>query len=126
NQWAHRLQAAGVGPDVLVGVAAERSVEMVVALLAVIKAGGAYVPLDPEYPRERLAYMIEDSGIELLLTQSHLREQLPLPQGLECLLLDQPLSGYAEQAPKVEVTGENLAYVIYTSGSTGKPKGAGN
>ncbi|MGC7837348.1 condensation domain-containing protein, partial [Pseudomonas wayambapalatensis] len=126
NQWAHRLQAAGVGPDVLVGVAAERSVEMVVALLAVIKAGGAYVPLDPEYPRERLAYMIEDSGIELLLTQSHLREQLPLPQGLECLLLDQPLSGYAEQAPVIEVTGENLAYVIYTSGSTGKPKGAGN
>ncbi|HEK1769410.1 TPA: AMP-binding protein, partial [Pseudomonas putida] len=126
NQWAHRLHAAGVGPDVLVGVAAERSVEMVVALLAVIKAGGAYVPLDPEYPRERLAYMIEDSGIELLLTQSHLREQLPLPQGLECLLLDQPLSGYAEHAPQIEVTGENLAYVIYTSGSTGKPKGAGN
>ncbi len=126
NQWAHRLQTAGVGPDVLVGVAAERSVEMVVALLAVIKAGGAYVPLDPEYPRERLAYMIEDSGIGLLLTQSHLREQLPLPQGLECLLLDQPLSGYAEHAPEIEVTGENLAYVIYTSGSTGKPKGAGN
>ncbi|AXA24576.1 non-ribosomal peptide synthase/polyketide synthase [Pseudomonas putida] len=126
NQWAHRLQAAGVGPDVLVGVAAERSVEMVVALLAVIKAGGAYVPLDPEYPRERLAYMIEDSGIELLLTQSHLREQLPLPQGLECLLLDQPLSGHSEHAPVIEVTGENLAYVIYTSGSTGKPKGAGN
>ncbi|MCE1117369.1 amino acid adenylation domain-containing protein [Pseudomonas sp. NMI795_08] len=126
NQWAHRLQAAGVGPDVLVGVAAERSVEMVVALLAVLKAGGAYVPLDPEYPEERLAYMIEDSGIQLLLTQSQLREQLPLPEALTCLLLDQPLSGYPHQAPQVQVTGEHLAYVIYTSGSTGKPKGAGN
>ncbi|MCE1117368.1 non-ribosomal peptide synthetase, partial [Pseudomonas sp. NMI795_08] len=123
NQWAHRLQAAGVGPDVLVGVAAERSLETVVALLAVLKAGGAYVPLDPDYPRERLAYMIEDSGIKLLLTQAQVREQLLVPATLECLLLDQPLTGYPVHAPALAFAGEQLAYVIYTSGSTGKPKG---
>ena len=126
NQWAHKLIEEGVGPDVLVGVAVERSVEMVVGLLAVLKAGGAYVPLDPEYPQDRLAYMIEDSGIELLLTQQALRDQLPIPAQLRCLLLDQPLDGYASTCPANRVVPENLAYVIYTSGSTGKPKGAGN
>uniref|UniRef100_UPI003BB60BB0 amino acid adenylation domain-containing protein n=1 Tax=Pseudomonas sp. GZD-209 TaxID=3404807 RepID=UPI003BB60BB0 len=125
NQLAHCLIGQGVGPDVLVGIAAERSVEMVVGLLAILKAGGAYVPLDPEYPSERLSYMFEDSGIALLLTQSHL--QLPLPAGLKVLLLDQlALDGYPAHAPAVAVSPENLAYVIYTSGSTGKPKGAGN
>ena len=126
NQWAHRLIEAGVGPDVLVGVAVERSIEMVVGLLAVLKAGGAYVPLDPDYPEERLAYMIEDSGIGLLLTQQALRERLPIPAQVVCLLLDQPLAGYASTCPPISVQPENLAYVIYTSGSTGKPKGAGN
>ncbi|MDD0994243.1 AMP-binding protein, partial [Pseudomonas sp. TNT2022 ID681] len=114
------------GPDVIVGIAAERSLEMVIGLLGVLKAGGAYVPLDPEYPQDRLAYMFEDSGIHLLLTQSHLRDALPIPAGLNTLLLDQPLDGYATENPNIAVTGENLAYVIYTSGSTGKPKGAGN
>ncbi|WP_207238199.1 MULTISPECIES: AMP-binding protein, partial [unclassified Pseudomonas] len=87
NRLAHRLLEAGVGPDVLVGLALERSVEMVVGLLAVLKAGGAYVPLDPEYPRERLAYMLEDSGVKLLLTQTQVLAQLPIPQGLETLVL---------------------------------------
>ncbi|WP_342366742.1 non-ribosomal peptide synthase/polyketide synthase [Pseudomonas fluorescens] len=127
NRLAHRLIEAGVGPDVLVGLAVERSIEMVVGLLAVLKAGGAYVPLDPEYPRERLAYMLEDSGVKLLLTQAHLREQLPIPQGLETLVLGESgFESYSEDNPQVALHGENLAYVIYTSGSTGQPKGAGN
>jgi len=127
NRLAHALIERGVGPDRLVGVAMERSVEMVVALLAILKAGGAYVPVDPEYPRERQAYMLEDSGVRLLLSQSHL--QLPLAAGVQRLDLDQTgdwLQGYAEGNPGIELDGENLAYVIYTSGSTGKPKGAGN
>ncbi|ROL65830.1 non-ribosomal peptide synthetase [Pseudomonas chlororaphis] len=128
NQWAHWLRERGVGPDVLVGIAAERSLEMVIGLLAILKAGGAYLPLDPEYPRERLAYMIEDSGIHLLLTQQALLAQLPV-DGLQVQVLDQAdgwLQGYSEQAPQVAVDSQHLAYVIYTSGSTGKPKGAGN
>ena len=125
NRLAHRLIEAGVGPDVLVGLAVERSIEMVVGLLAVLKAGGAYVPLDPEYPPERLAYMLEDSGVKLLLTQAHL--PLPVPQGLETLVLgESTFEGYSEENPGVMLDGENLAYVIYTSGSTGQPKGAGN
>ncbi|WP_445570704.1 non-ribosomal peptide synthase/polyketide synthase [Pseudomonas sp. E102] len=129
NRLAHRLIDQGVGPDVLVGIAVERSVEMVLGLLAILKAGGAYVPLDPEYPRDRLAYMFDDSGIGLLLTQRHLIDSLPIPVGLHSLVLDLPDDGlYASRVgnPGVEVHGENLAYVIYTSGSTGKPKGAGN
>ena len=127
NRLAHRLIAAGVGPDVLVGLALERSIEMVVGLLAVLKAGGAYVPLDPEYPRERLAYMLEDSGVKLLLTQAHLLQQLPIPQGLDHLVLGESwFEGYSDSNPGIVLDGENLAYVIYTSGSTGQPKGAGN
>ncbi|WEJ03430.1 amino acid adenylation domain-containing protein [Pseudomonas sp. FJ2-5-13] len=129
NRLAHRLMAAGVGPDVLVGLAAERSVEMVVGLLAVLKAGGAYVPLDPEYPRDRLAYMLQDSGVQLLLTQAHLLAQLPVPAGVQTLVLehgDTWLETFSSHNPNIPVHGENLAYVIYTSGSTGQPKGAGN
>jgi amino acid adenylation domain-containing protein len=127
NRLAHRLIEAGVGPDVLVGVAVERSVEMVVGLMAILKAGGAYVPLDPEYPRERLAYMLEDSGVKLLLTQAHWLQQLPIPAGLDCLVLgDSGFEGYSDANPGIALDGENLAYVIYTSGSTGQPKGAGN
>ncbi|MDR2308517.1 MAG: amino acid adenylation domain-containing protein, partial [Paucimonas sp.] len=125
NRLAHRLIEQGVGPDVLVGIAAERSLDMVVGLLAILKAGGAYVPLDPEYPRERLAYLFEDSAMALLLTQSHL--DLPVPAQLPRLHLDRlALQGYPAQRPDVAVEGEHLAYVIYTSGSTGQPKGAGN
>ena len=126
NQWAHRLMGLGVGTDVLVGVAAERSLELVIGLLAVLKAGGAYVPLDPEYPQERLSYMMQDSGIGLLLTQGHLRERLPVPQGVQCLDLDDPVATFGTQAPEREFDPQSLAYMIYTSGSTGQPKGAGN
>ncbi|WP_231421394.1 amino acid adenylation domain-containing protein [Pseudomonas sp. Leaf59] len=129
NRLAHRLIQQGVGPDVLVGVAMERSIEMVVALLAVLKAGGAYVPLDPDYPRDRLAYMLEDSQVHLLLTQAHVMQALPISDPERCLLVEQGdrwLSAYADTNPDVAVDAENLAYVIYTSGSTGQPKGAGN
>ncbi|PTQ68435.1 non-ribosomal peptide synthetase [Pseudomonas sp. GV071] len=128
NRLAQHLREQGVGPDVLVGIAAERSVEMVVGLLAILKAGGAYVPLDPEYPQDRLAYMFEDSGIALLLTQTHLLDALPIPAGLKCLSLDQPHAWATASAENIslDLQPENLAYVIYTSGSTGKPKGAGN
>ncbi|KAF1033216.1 MAG: Linear gramicidin synthase subunit D [Pseudomonas sp.] len=128
NQLAHALRERDVGPDVLVGICIERSVEMVVGLLAILKAGGAYVPLDPEYPRDRLAYMVEDSGIQLLLTQQSLQALLPV-EGIQVIALDPPLdwlAPYSTQAPVVERHALNLAYVIYTSGSTGKPKGAGN
>ncbi|MDA8447179.1 non-ribosomal peptide synthetase, partial [Paracidovorax valerianellae] len=98
---------------------------MVVGLLGILKAGGAYVPLDPEYPPERLAYMVQDSGIALLLTQSHLSGAIPPASGLDVLALDTlQLSDEPEHDPKVPLHAENLAYVIYTSGSTGRPKGA--
>ncbi|NCG61504.1 AMP-binding protein, partial [Acinetobacter baumannii] len=92
---------------------------------AILKAGGAYVPLDPEYPRERLAYMIEDSGIQLLLSQQSLLASLPVA-GIQVFALDQPallLDGYSSDSPNVALHALNLAYVIYTSGSTGTPKG---
>ncbi|AJG12081.1 non-ribosomal peptide synthetase [Pseudomonas plecoglossicida] len=127
NQLAHKLRELGVGPDVLVGIAMERSLEMVIGLLGIVKAGGAYVPLDPDYPQDRLSYMFEDSGIALLLTQSHLHEALPIPAGLRSLDLDtENFDGYSDANPNVDVAPLNLAYVIYTSGSTGRPKGAGN
>ncbi|GKS97674.1 amino acid adenylation domain-containing protein [Acidovorax sp. SUPP2825] len=127
NRLAHRLIALGVGPEVRVGVAAHRSVEMVVALLAVLKAGGAYVPLDPEYPEERLAWIAEDSRMQLLLTQSSLGMCIPGTARLERLELDRlDLGTGPAHDPAVPVHGENLAYVIYTSGSTGRPKGAAN
>ncbi|MGF6109832.1 non-ribosomal peptide synthase/polyketide synthase [Pseudomonas frederiksbergensis] len=128
NQLAQLLREQGVGPDVLVGIAVERSIEMVVGLLAILKAAGAYVPLDPEYPQERLAYMIEDSAIALLLTQTSLLPRLPT-EGVNVITLDQPadwLDRYSAARVPVAMHSLNLAYVIYTSGSTGKPKGAGN
>ncbi|MCO8165754.1 amino acid adenylation domain-containing protein, partial [Pseudomonas sp. 21LCFQ010] len=126
NRLAHKLRELGVGPDVLVGLSVERSLEMVVGLLAILKAGGAYVPLDPEYPEDRLKYMMDDSGVRLLLTQSYLQKQLPVLQHIEVLNLDEIAAGlevYSE-ANLINITRPaNLAYVIYTSGSTGKPKG---
>ncbi|SOP98103.1 amino acid adenylation domain-containing protein [Pseudomonas syringae] len=129
NQLAHRLRESGVGPDVLVGICVERSLELVIGLLAIIKAGGAYVPLDPDYPEDRLVYMMQDSGIGLLLTQAALLERLPVPPQVQSLCLDQHgdwLEGYSTANPVNFSHPLNLAYVIYTSGSTGKPKGAGN
>ncbi|KAF2405804.1 linear gramicidin synthase subunit B [Pseudomonas antarctica] len=126
NRLAHYLIAEGVGPEVLVGIAVERSFAMVVSLLAVLKAGGAYVPLDPEYPRERLVHMLEDSCVRLVLTQSSLRERLPLPEHVSALdidLADAQLAQCAEHNPRLAFEPRSLAYVIYTSGSTGKPKG---
>tara|TARA_R110001583_G_scaffold75188_5_gene207275 strand:+ start:3504 stop:14609 length:11106 start_codon:yes stop_codon:yes gene_type:complete len=127
NQLAHYLIGLGVKPETRVGIAVERSIEMVVGLLAILKAGGAYVPLDPDYPSDRLAYMVEDSGIELLLTQQHLRDALPVADGLNVIDLDRlEVAHHAPTNPNVALHGENLAYVIYTSGSTGRPKGAAN
>ncbi|MFK0090370.1 amino acid adenylation domain-containing protein [Pseudomonas sp. NPDC090755] len=123
NRLAQRLLASGCGPETRVGIAVERSAQMIVGLLAVLKAGAAYVPLDPELPRERLQYMIEDSGIGHLLTQSHLLAQLPGCESLEVLLLDQDHADWPDSEPQVRVLPEHLAYVIYTSGSTGRPKG---
>ncbi|MEA2119042.1 non-ribosomal peptide synthetase [Halovibrio sp. HP20-50] len=127
NQLAHYLIGLGVKPETRVGIAVERSIEMVVGLLGILKAGGAYVPLDPDYPSDRLAYMVEDSGIELFLTQQHLRDILPVAERLNVIELDQlDVTPYSSTNPEVALHGEHLAYVIYTSGSTGRPKGAAN
>ncbi|WP_349335616.1 amino acid adenylation domain-containing protein [Delftia sp. DS1230] len=125
NRLARRLIARGVRPETRVGIAMQRSVEMVVGLLAILKAGGAYVPLDPDYPADRLAHMVEDSGIALVPTQAALRERIPGAAALQVLEIDTlDLSGEPDSDPQVEVSADSLAYVIYTSGSTGRPKGA--
>src|SRR4029079_6647403 len=127
NQLAHHLQSLGIGPDILVGLCVERSLEMIIGLLGILKAGGAYVPLDPSYPKERLAYMLEDAKPQVLLTQQHLREALPeLPPAVFVCCLDSDWSKLARKSrknPKNETRPAHLAYVIYTSGSTGRPKG---
>ncbi|HYO62150.1 MAG TPA: amino acid adenylation domain-containing protein, partial [Pyrinomonadaceae bacterium] len=126
NRLARHLRALGVGPGAMVGLCVERSAEMVVALLAILKAGGAYVPLDPQYPAERLAFMIEDAAVPVLLTQQSLRASLPADESRAVLCLDTEwhlVAGLpAENLPNLNAADE-LAYVIYTSGSTGKPKG---
>ncbi|CRM96286.1 Linear gramicidin synthase subunit B [Pseudomonas sp. 22 E 5] len=127
NRLAHYLRDKGVGPDVCVAIAAERSPQLLVGLLAIIKAGGAYVPLDPDYPAERLAYMLKDSGVHLLLTQTALLEQVPSAEGVCVIAIDSlHLDSWPTQPPGLHLHGDNLAYVIYTSGSTGQPKGVGN
>jgi amino acid adenylation domain-containing protein len=128
NQLARFLHRRGVGPEERVGVALERSPEMVVALLGILKAGAAYVPLDPEYPAERLAYMLGDSGVPVLLTQARFRAGLPLHVA-EPVCLDEGWPEVARESAEPARTGVdagNLAYVIYTSGSTGRPKGVMN
>ncbi len=128
NRLAHDLRNLGIGQETLVGLCVERSLEMVVGILAVLKAGGAYVPLDPAYPKDRLAFMMEDSEIQLVLTQERVVSCLP-PHHAQVVYLD-----FLDQAPKDEAfqapsnpvnraTADNAAYVIYTSGSTGNPKG---
>ncbi len=127
NRLAHYLRDKGVGPDVCVAIAAERSPQLLIGLLAIIKAGGAYVPLDPDYPTDRLAYMLKDSGVQLLLTQTSLLEQLPEASGVCVIAMDSlHLDSWPTQPPGLHLHGDNLAYVIYTSGSTGQPKGVGN
>ena len=127
NQLAHHLIRTGVGPESLVGTCIERSLDMVVGLLAILKAGGAYVPLDAGYPKERLGFMMEDSGIRVLLMHSHLMESLP-PHTARVICLDremdrEEIADESEQNPITGVKAENPAYMIYTSGSTGRPKG---
>ena len=125
NQLAHYLQTLGVEAEVLVGICVERSLEMVIGLLGILKAGGAYVPIDPTYPGERIAYMLSDSRLPILLTQQKLVASLPEQQArVACLDADwEEISAENELPPISGVMPENLAYVIYTSGSTGKPKG---
>lgn len=125
NQLAHTLQKQGVGPDVKVALSVERSLEMLVGLLGILKAGGAYVPLDPTYPQERLAYMLADSGAQVLLTQTNLLPTMPEHQAtVLCLDRDwETIAQESEENPASDVTLDDLIYVIYTSGSTGKPKG---
>ncbi len=125
NRLAHRLRRLGVGPESLVGLCLDRSVDLVVAPLAVWKAGGAYVPLDPEYPSHRLAFMLEDSGAAVLITESHLLDSVP-QEARTVICMDrerQVLERESDQTPAPVARPDNLAYVIYTSGSTGKPKG---
>ena len=122
----HITYGVGVlGRKSLVGICVERSLEMVVGLLGILKAGGAYVPLDPAYPAERLAYMIADSRLPVLLTQQHLAELLP-PHDAQVIYLDGDREAVAldsSEKPAARVEADNVAYMIYTSGSTGEPKG---
>ncbi|KZN66281.1 non-ribosomal peptide synthetase [Pseudoalteromonas luteoviolacea] len=134
NQVAHYLLEQGVKPDTLVGICVERSLEMMIGQLGILKAGGAYVPIDPSYPQDRIEYILEDSKVEILLTESELLSELPLDDQ-QVLPLDEEmrealLGDYSEEnidkalhPSGTPLTAENLAYVIYTSGSTGKPKG---
>ncbi|HEY2499599.1 MAG TPA: amino acid adenylation domain-containing protein [Candidatus Angelobacter sp.] len=125
NQLGHYLMRLGVGPEVLVGICMDRSLEMMIAILGVLKAGGAYVPLDPAYPAERLGYMLDESQMSVLLTQEKLRGKLPsswaqvVSLDVEWNLIETESAENLEQQPQWG----DLAYVIYTSGSTGKPKG---
>src|SRR6185436_9830212 len=134
NRLAHHLIGLGVGPDERVAICVERSLEMVVGLLAVLKAGGAYVPLDPDYPAERLAFMLADSAPQLVLSHPPAREALDAalagladpPAPIDLIedagnWADQPAACPAPEA--LGLTPSHLAYVIYTSGSTGTPKG---
>lgn len=125
NQLAHHLQARGVGAGTRVGICVERSLEMVVGLLAIMKAGGAYVPLDPAYPRERLAFMLDDAQVHILLTEQRLAPTLPAGDA-DVICLDRDGEMIAQrpiETPPSPATPESLAYMLYTSGSTGKPKG---
>jgi amino acid adenylation domain-containing protein/non-ribosomal peptide synthase protein (TIGR01720 family) len=125
SRLANYLRKFGVRSEVRVAVCLERSVEMVIAILSILKAGGAYVPLDPEYPAERLAHILEDSGSAVVLTEDHLREHLPRSSAFE-LSLDAESEEIARENPLAPIRWadpQNLAYILYTSGSTGRPKG---
>ena len=125
NQLAHYLRRLGVGPDDLVAVYMDRSLELVVALLGILKAGGAYLPMDLAYPPDRLAFMLQDSNAKILITQEGVCDQLS-PNAAEMICLDrdwQHIGGENVINPSGATTPDNLAYVIYTSGSTGRPKG---
>ena len=126
NQLAHYLQSLGVEAEVLVGICVERSIEMIVGLLGILKAGGAYVPFDSNSPAERLAFMLADAGISIIVTEEKLKSAIPsLPDVVVCLDTDwqQKIAPQAPSNPTGSVESSSLAYIIYTSGSTGKPKG---
>jgi amino acid adenylation domain-containing protein len=126
NQLAHHLRSLGVKPEVLVGICLERSLEMIVGLLGILKAGGAYVPLDPAYPKDRLAFILEDTQIPVMLTTQQLVNSLPTHETrtqVVCLDSDWEISQNSQENLFCNATPDNLIYTIYTSGSTGKPKG---
>ena len=125
NQLAHYLMSLGVGPDILVGVCLEGSLEMSIALLAILKAGGAYVPFDPDFPESRLAFMLDDTQAEFILTQDYLKERIPSgPRKILCLDSDGEIWAHQSTTnPRPALNADNLFNVIYTSGSTGRPKG---
>jgi amino acid adenylation domain-containing protein len=125
NRMAHRLRSLGVGPDVVVAVAAERSIEMVIGLLAVLKAGGAYLPLDVSYPAERLAFMLSDAQPRALLVQRAVAASLP-SSDVPRIFLEDSFATESDVDPALATGPDDLAYVIYTSGSTGRPKGVMN
>ncbi|MFZ1007449.1 MAG: amino acid adenylation domain-containing protein, partial [Candidatus Sulfotelmatobacter sp.] len=126
NRLAHYLRELEVKPETRVGLMVERSLEMVVGMLAVMKAGAAYVPLDPGSPRERLKYMIEDSGARLVVSSGSLSSRISEAGDLEVLLMEsEQWHRYSKEEPQVVIDPAQLAYVIYTSGSTGRPKGVG-
>ncbi|PYP93124.1 MAG: non-ribosomal peptide synthetase [Candidatus Angelobacter sp. Gp1-AA117] len=126
NQLGHHLRSLGVGPETLVGICMQRTNQMTVGLLGILKSGGAYVPLDPQYPAERLKFMLEDTQIRVLVTQSDLKEILPQRvENTVCLDTDWPTISHASTANVHSgLISSNVAYLVYTSGSTGKPKGA--
>ena len=126
NRLARHLAGVGVGPEVRVGLCLERGVEVMVAILGVMKAGGAYVPVDPSHPAERIAYVMDDSGVSVAVTQERLRDRLPAAGGVRVVAIDaewEAIAAAGAEPVGSGVTSENLAYVIYTSGSTGRPKG---
>ncbi|HMY16702.1 MAG TPA: amino acid adenylation domain-containing protein, partial [Polyangium sp.] len=125
NQLAQYLRTLHLGPEVFVGLCVDRSIEMLVGILGILKAGGAYVPIDPTHPKERIARILADAGVSVILTQSHVQSTLPL-SGARVVSLDMDIAQWEDRpdlSPKSEVHLDNAAYVIYTSGSTGKPKG---
>ena len=128
NILAHRLRALGVGPDVIVALCLDRSLEMVIGILGILKAGGAYLPVDPMYPKDRLTFMLEDAQVSVLVTQEKLTALFPATDSTQILLdgfasVDMVATGGNQENPTCDGIPDNLAYVIYTSGSTGKPKG---
>ena len=125
NRLAHHLRRLGAGPDIFVGLCLERSLDLVVALLGILKAGATYVPIDPQYPRDRIAFMLQDSQAPIVVTQQALAKDLPMATGHVVLLDgDSPAISHEHATnPDSGVTSNDLAYVIYTSGSTGRPKG---
>ncbi|URC11724.1 non-ribosomal peptide synthetase [Flavobacterium sp. B183] len=129
NQLAYYLREQGVKPDALVGICLERSLEMLIGILGILKSGGAYVPIDPEYPTDRIAYMLKDAGIDLVVSSQTSCNVINRGEDISVLCLDKDwelISGYPTTALSTVLTASNLAYVIYTSGSTGTPKGVMN